>query len=351
MLRIHRDTRVNRRAIMALALAAGVAVSGQLAPAGAQDAAMPLKGETVRIYVGFSPGGGYDAYARMLAPLFEKKTGATVVVENKPGGGGLTALNQLVRAKPDGTHMMMLNGEGAIMAQLVQQDGVAYDMTKVNTLARVAHEQHLVLVNPNMPNTLKEILASGKKVKFSAVGRIDNLSDYAAVLCESLKMDCQIIVGYKGSKEAGLAVMNGEVDALAISDGSGNDYAQGGKTKVIAAIGNARSPFKPEVATVFEQFQLPPERKWYMDFRLSIKDYGRVMVAPPGIAPDRLKYLQQVWKEILTDQAVLAEAAKSQRPLSYEAPEKLNKYIKDILESLPPEKIKEINEVLQKKYS
>jgi tripartite-type tricarboxylate transporter receptor subunit TctC len=218
-------------------------------------------------------------------------------------------------------------------------------------LARVAHEQHLVLVRPDMPNTLKEIQASGKKIKFSAVGHIDNLSDYAAVLCEALKLDCQIIVGYKGSKEAGLAVMNGEVDALTISDGSGVEYSQGGKTKVIAAIGNTRSPFKPEIATVYEQFQLPPERKWYMDFRLSIKDYGRVMVAPPGIAPDRLKYLQQVWKEILTDPALLAEAENAQRPLSYEAPEKLNKTIKDILESLPPEKIKDINEVLQKKYS
>jgi tripartite-type tricarboxylate transporter receptor subunit TctC len=345
----HPAPHAGRRALLAFAL--GFAAFASIAPAGAQDASMPLKGETVRIYVGFSPGGGYDAYARMLAPLFEKKTGATVVVENRPGGGGLTALNQLVRAKADGTNMMMLNGEGAIMAQLVKQDGVAYDMAKVTTLARVAHEQHLVLVNPNMPNTLKEIIASGKKVKFSAVGRIDNLSDYAAVLCEALKMDCQIIVGYKGSKEAGLAVMNGEVDALAISDGSGNEYAQGGKTKVIAAIGNARSPFKPDVSTVYEQFQLAPDRKWYMDFRLSIKDYGRVMVAPPGMAPDRLKYMQQVWKEILTDPAVLADADKSQRPLSYEAPEKLNKTIKDILESLSPEKVQDINDVLQKKYS
>jgi tripartite-type tricarboxylate transporter receptor subunit TctC len=337
--------------LMLLALAFSYGMLSPFAPASAQDAAMPLKGETVRFYVGFSPGGGYDSYARMLAPYFEKKTGATVVVENRPGGGGLTALNQLVRAKADGTNMMMLNGEGAIMAQLVKQEGVAYDMTKLNTLARVAHEQHLVLVRPDMPNTLKEIQASGKKIKFSAVGHIDNLSDYAAVLCEALKLDCQIIVGYKGSKEAGLAVMNGEVDALTISDGSGVEYSQGGKTKVIAAIGNTRSPFKPEIATVYEQFQLQPERKWYMDFRLSIKDYGRVMVAPPGIAPDRLKYLQQVWKEILTDPALLAEAEKAQRPLSYEAPEKLNKTIKDILESLPPEKIKDINEVLQKKYS
>ncbi len=56
---------------------------------------------------------------------------------------GLTALNQLVRAKPDGLTMMMLNGEGAVMSQLIKQAGVAYDMIKVSTLGRVAHRAAL----------------------------------------------------------------------------------------------------------------------------------------------------------------------------------------------------------------
>ncbi len=350
-MRHHRHNQSCRRAFLALIFAAGFAASAQLTAANAQDAGAFLKGQTVRIYVGFSPGGGYDAYARMLAPHFEKKTGATVVVENRPGGGGLTALNQLVREKPDGLAMMMLNGESAILGQITKQPGVAFDMTKVSNLARVAHEQHFLLVNPNMPNSLKEIIASGKTVKFSATGRVDNLGDYAAVLCEALKMNCQIITGYKGSKEAGLAVMNGEVDALAISDGSGNDYAQGGQTKVIATIGNARSEFKPDVTTLNEQFQLPPDRKWLLDFRLAIKDYGRVMVAPPDMPADKLKYLQQVWREILTDPAVMEEAAKSKRPLKYEAPAKLDQYIRDLLQSLPPEKVDQVNEVILKKFS
>ena len=339
----------SRRALLALALGYGVFASCPLALA--QDASMPLKGETVRIYVGYSPGGGYDAYARMLAPLLEKKTGATVVVENRPGGGGLTALNQLVREKPDGLAMMMLNGEAAIMAQLTKQPGVSFDMTKVSNLARVAHEQHFVLVNSKMPDSLKDIIASGKPVKFSATGRIDNLGDYAAVLCETLKMKCQIITGYKGSKEAGLAVMNGEVDALAISDGSGNSYAQGGKVKVIATIGNQRSELQPKVETVYEQFKLSPDEKWLMDFRLAIKDYGRVLVAPPGMPADKLKYLQKVWREILTDPAVIAEGAKTKRPLKYEGPDKLDKTTSQLLQSLPPDKLEKVNEIILKKYS
>ena len=87
----HQQWRVARRAVMALGLAAGL--SRAVPTAGAAEGDW-LKGQTVHFIVGYSAGGGYDTYARMLAPFFEKHTGATVVVENKPGGGGMTATNQ-----------------------------------------------------------------------------------------------------------------------------------------------------------------------------------------------------------------------------------------------------------------
>jgi tripartite-type tricarboxylate transporter receptor subunit TctC len=342
---------LDKRAVLAAALAAAVGLLLPLAPVCAQEPGGFLKGETVRFYVGFSAGGGYDAYARMLAPHFEKRTGATVVVENRPGGTGLTALNQLVRNKPDGLTMMVLNGEGAIMAQLTGQQGVAFDMAKVGVLGRITDEQHLFLVRPGLPDSLKEIIASGAKIKFSGTGRPDNLSDYAAVTCEALQMNCQIITGYKGSKEAGLAVMNGEVDALTISEGSGVEYAQGGRAKIVAAIGQTRSELKPDVPTLQEMFDLPPERKWWLDFRLGIKSFGRTIVAPPGLPPERLQYLQRVWREILTDAGVKAEGERTQRPINYEEPAKLERTVRELLDTLPPERRKEVNEVILKKFS
>ncbi len=65
--------------------------------------------------------------------------------------------------------------------------------------------------------------------------------------------------------------MNGEVDALAISEGSGMEYAQGGRAKVIAAIGHERSELAPKVGLLHEMVQLAPGPKWWMDFRLGIK--------------------------------------------------------------------------------
>ena len=348
----HADCRRFER--LALGLLAGAIlsfVSFAFGTAHAEDPGAFLKGQTVQFVVGYSPGGGYDTYARMLAPHFEKLTGATVVVENKPGGGGMTALNQLVRGKPDGLSVQVLNGESAIMWQLLKQTGVAYDMTKVSVLGRIQEEPHFFLVNPKLPDSLKEIAASGRKLKFTATRRIDNLGDYAAITCEALKMNCQIITGYKGSKEAGLAVMNGEADALTISESSGFTYAQGGRTKIVATIGHKRSELMPNMPTVYEMFELTPEQKWWFDFRLSIKAIGRCLVAAPGIPADRLAYLQKVWKQVLTDPALIAEGKKIHHEFDYESPAKLKSIIGDLFEKLPADKRDKVYDVLVNKFS
>jgi tripartite-type tricarboxylate transporter receptor subunit TctC len=335
----------------ALVLLAGLALSVSKSPARAEDPAAFFKGKTVHFIVGYSPGGGYDAYARLLAPHFEKRTGATVVVENKPGAGGITALNQLVRGDADGTRFQMLNGESAIIAQITDQPGVAYNMTNVSIIARVEVEPHFLLVNSKMPDDLKEIIKSGKKIKFSAGSRTDNLGDYAAVTCEALKMNCQIITGYKGSKGASLAMMSGEADALTISEGSGLHYASGGKAKIILTIGEKRSKYKPNIPTVYEAFHLAPAQKWWIDYRIGIKEFGRSIVGPPGIPADRLAYLQKVWKDILTDKDVIAEMGKHQRGIDYGSPEALKKIVKEDLESLPKDKRNEVKQVILHKFA
>src|SRR3546814_18963356 len=65
------------------------------APAAAETAAEFYQGKVVKLVVGYGPGGGYDLYARMLAPHLERSLGATVVVENRTGGGGLVVISQL----------------------------------------------------------------------------------------------------------------------------------------------------------------------------------------------------------------------------------------------------------------
>src|ERR1700759_1687468 len=108
-------------------LLAAVVLMVLLAPepsAGQSAEADFYKGKSVRILVGYGPGGGYDVWARLIAPYLAKYLGSNVVVENEPGAGGLAALSRLYHAPPDGLLIMIVNGPSAALQQLVEPDVV-----------------------------------------------------------------------------------------------------------------------------------------------------------------------------------------------------------------------------------
>ena len=82
------------------------------------------KGKTIRLVVGFSAGGGFDLYARMIAPYLARELGANVVVENQPGAGGMAALNRIAIAEPDGLRLMIVQGVGAALAPISNAPGM-----------------------------------------------------------------------------------------------------------------------------------------------------------------------------------------------------------------------------------
>ena len=108
--------------IKGLIRAAGLGMSLALATASsasAQDSAASFyKGKNVRFVVGLGVGGGFDAYARMIAPYLSRELDATVIVENLPGAGGLLALNQMFTGQPDGLRLLIVNGTPAALGQL-----------------------------------------------------------------------------------------------------------------------------------------------------------------------------------------------------------------------------------------
>jgi tripartite-type tricarboxylate transporter receptor subunit TctC len=215
-----------RRGGVVLALMLGLATPASSAAAQDSEQAF-FAGKTVRFVVGFGPGGGYDAYARMLAPYLSKNLGAPVIVENRPGAGGLVALNGMYMAPPDGLTIMIVNGTGAAFSQLTDEKGARYDLGKIGYVATLSAPPSLWTVGPHFGvKTIGEALKANKKWRWAASGPVDSLSDGAAFTCEALKLDCQIVLGYKGSNDAALAVSRGEMDALYVTDTSANHYQQ-----------------------------------------------------------------------------------------------------------------------------
>jgi len=305
------------RALAALALSVGAFLAP--APVSAQSTeAAYFRGKTLRVIVGYGPGGGYDTYARMIAPYLAKALGATVVVENQPGAGGITALNRIMTAPPDGLQIMLVNGLGAAFSQLTDQPGVRFDLAKLSHLGTVSASPWVWLINPNSPiDTPQKAIEAKRRFNWSASGPIDGLSDGAAFTCEALKLDCRIVLGYPGSNEAALAVASGEMDMIYVSDTSANNYVKSGQNKAMATMGRVKSRFFPNLPTIFEAVKLDADQAALFDFHSTAENLGRILVAPPDTPSARLDYLREGVKTALTDPALIQEGEKTQRYVDF----------------------------------
>ncbi len=336
------------RAMSALSFLAVAVLAPARAEAQSAEATY-FRGKTVRIIVGYGPGGGYDVYARMIAPYLAKAIGATVVVENQPGAGGITALNRIMTAPPDGLQMMLVNGLGAAFAQLTDQPGVRFDLGKLGHLGTVSASPWVWLVNPKSPiDTPQKAIDSKKHFNWSASGPIDGLSDGAAFTCEALRMDCSVVLGYPGSNEAALAVATGEMDMIYVSDTSANNYVKSGQTRAMATVGRVRSRFFPDLPTIFEAVKLAPEQAALFDFHSTAENLGRILIAPPDLPAARLDYLREAVKSALTDPALVAEGEKTQRYIGFIGAEETRKATISVVSDPTPEQKKRMMDIIAK---
>jgi tripartite-type tricarboxylate transporter receptor subunit TctC len=203
------------------------------------------------------------------------------------------------------------------------------------------------LVKPNSTyKTVKDALASKDKINFAAGGPMDGLSDGAAFTCAALKLNCQVVLGYKGSADAVLAVTRGEMDAIYVSDTSANNYVKAGQAIAVASMGKTKSRFFPEIPTIFEATQLDADSKWLFDFRATVEDLGRILVVAPGTPPPRLAFLQDAVKKVLTDKAVIEEGEKTQRYVDYVDPEKTRAAVLAVVKNLSADQKERVKKIL-----
>ena len=320
-------------------------------PAWASDGKHLFKGQTVRIVVGYSAGAGYDAYARMLAPQFESRLQTTVIVENLPGAAGLNALNTLVSETPTGLRMMLLNGEGALLAQLIEQPGLRFDVSRLRILGRVSYENRVLLASSKSPfSKIEAFVKPTATLFFGASGRIDGMGDMASILCHALAIPCRIVMGYKGSADVTLAVVRNELTAQVTSESQTAHVAKSGDISAVAVLAPNKAALLPATPTIFDLVELTPERSKWIKFRAGISDVGRVLIVPPGTPKDRADVLERVIHETLTDKELLAQAEATNRPINYARPAEVEKVIKQIFANLSGPEKEEIKNIILNAY-
>ncbi len=306
-------------------------------------------GKNVRLVVGSGPGGGYDIYARLIAPYLTRALDATVIVENQPGAGGITSLNRLYIAAPDGLTMSFANGTGAAFAQITEQPGLRFDLAKFDYLATVGAPPGIWLVGPNSPfKSVRDIVGAGRKLQWGASGPSDGLGNGAAFACTALKLECQIVAGYTGSNQAALAVTKGEMDAVYIPESSANNFVKAGQLVALATMARKKSRWFQDRPTIHEALDLDADAQWLFDFHSGVENLGRVMILPPNMPKARLAFLQAAVKEVLHNPQLIADGEKTERIIEYLDPESTLQNALKVVEQVTPEQKKRVQQIVSR---
>ena len=237
---------MKRRALAALAV---LAASAFALPALAQE-------RTMKIVVGFPPGGSADVIARLLAEKLRVSLGQNVIVDNKPGAGGRVALNEVKRAAPDG-QTLILSPSGALVIQPWLYSNLGYDPIKDFTaISRVSTFDFAVTAGPGAPaGDIKSVLAWMKanpsKANYATSGA-GTVPHFAGQLLAQAAGVPMTHIAYKGGAPAAQDLIGGQVPLMVDTASETIEHHKSGKVRILAVTGDTRTKALPDVPTLKE---------------------------------------------------------------------------------------------------
>jgi len=326
-------------------LAALVAALGALPAVAAAQA--NFSGKTITIIVGYKPGGGYDATARMLARHLPQHLPGkpTVIVQNMPGGNSIIAANHVYNvAKPDGLTIGTFNRNLPI-AQLTRVAGVKFDITKFAWIGSAANETTILAIRDDLPYKSFDDLRKAKEpVVIGSTGPGANTYDFPLLLKDLLGINLKIVSGYSSSADIMLAVERKEVDGRAGSYSSIQPFID---RKLVHPVIRARSSDKRlQQLPLDEDFAPNPRAKAIMALRSAPELIARPYVLPPATPADIVKTMRDAFDATIKDPATLAEAKKTQQDLEFTPGDEAEKILKEVL-SQPKDIVDEFSKYIK----
>lgn len=228
-----------------------------LAGAALAAPAVLAQDRTLRIWVGFPPGGSADVIARLLAQKLAASLNQNVIVENKPGAAGRLVLGELKRAAPDG-QTLVLSPSGAMVIAPWLYSNIGYDPVKDFTpVSRIVTFDFAVTAGPGAPpGDLKAVLAWMKanpgKANYATSGA-GTVPHFAGLLLGQASGVPITHVAYRGGAPAAQDLIGGQIPLMVDTASETIEHHKAGKVRILAVTGEQRSKALPDVPTLKEQ--------------------------------------------------------------------------------------------------
>lgn len=284
----------------------------------------------VRLLVPNNPGGGYDAYARLLAPFLARNLGTQVRVQNLPGAGGIRCLAELYRSPRDGRTIALLNGAGMANSYIAGLLKPGLDIRSLSYIGRVVYEPRVLLLRDDSAvNTFGKLLSAEEPIIYGATGFGGSMYLNAVITAEMFGSDVQVVRGFHNSAQVQRALLQGKLTGAWTSLSSSRLLGPG-QLRLAAQGDTSRHPRLPDVPSVSEFLQLAPDparARSLLESGTAMHRLGRVLAAPPGIPAARLEFLRNALRDALQDPSLQEQMAQSGRPLDYASGRDMEKWV------------------------
>ncbi len=310
-------------------------------------------GKAVRWIVGFSAGGGYDTYTRLVARHMGKHVpgNPAMLVENMTGAGSMIAANYVYKAAaPDGLTIGHFIG-GLFLQQLLEKPGIEFDARKFEYVGVPGQDNFILFVSKRTGfNSLQDWINSKKVIKFGGVASGSGTNDIPNILKATLGLPIQLVSGYKGTSVIRLAFNSGEVDGLSNSwestKATWRKEHESGEIKIMIQANVKSHPELKNIPVAYDLAKSAADKKL---IETIVKVHGaavRPYVLPPGTPKGRVETLQKAFMATVNDPELLAEAKKAKLDMNPTSGAELKQNVLDIL-AMDPNLVAKLKEILK----
>jgi tripartite-type tricarboxylate transporter receptor subunit TctC len=318
-----------------LGVAIGLGMALAIAPASAQVERF-YKGRSVDMIIGYSVGGGYDTYARVIARHMGKHIpgNPTIVPKNMPGAGSLKAANFIYNAAPKDGGVIGTFARGLPMEPLLGGEGTQFEADKFTWIGSANNEISVCASWHTSPiKTWNDLLK--QELIVGGTGSGADTDTFPIVLKNVLDAKIKLITGYPGGNDVALAMERGEVNGRcgwswsSLSSRHGHWFREN-KIHVFVQLALQKHPEIPATVPLVMDLATTEEQRQILQLIFARQVMGRPYAAPPGIPRDRALALRVAFDATMKDPDFLAEATKADLEITPVTGQDIEKLLHDI---------------------
>ena len=308
------------------------------------------KGKNITLYIGYTIGGGYDTYARLVGRHIGKHIpgNPTIVPKNTPGAGGRIAAAYVYNVAPKDGTALCTSDQSLALQQAFGDKGIKFDTTKF-----------LYIGNPNAGNNVVTLWhttgvktvedAKKKATILGATGR-NTSAYYPMVMNALLGTQFRVLIGYRGGSHINLAMEKREVDGRGSNNWASwkstkRDWLRDKKINIIAQVGPKKEADLPNVPLLTDLAKNDEDRK-VMALLSAPVAIGRPLFTTPNVPADRVKALREAFDKTMKDPAFVAEAKKIDLEIDPVSGAEMQKIVADIV-ATPKETVNKLFKIIE----